>query len=109
MYASVSLALPVLMGSSGARPRKRRHALAKLPDSVDQEELTPPVMWPAQDSGFEASPFSPAGAIQRFWWGIRATSRRNKKASRLSWVVVWVIPIAVIVIGIVGVAISLAQ
>jgi hypothetical protein len=48
---------------------KRRRQLSRPPPPVHPEEsdATPPVMWPSPGSGFEASPFSPAGVAQGLW------------------------------------------
>jgi len=42
-------------------------------------------MWPARGSGFEASPYSPAGVAQGFWrtitHGDRPTARQRNQAT----------------------------
>jgi hypothetical protein len=53
------------VGRATSRRRKPRRPLPKLPDLPDDN--TPPVMWSPPGSGFEASPYSPAGRIQGMW------------------------------------------
>jgi hypothetical protein len=95
------------VGSKGIRPRKQRRPLPKLPDSVgDEHDLIPPVMWSPPGSGFEASPYSPAGGLQRLWWGARNVSRRERSNSRFSVVGVLVC-VFLILAAVVGLLVSL--
>ena len=59
-------------------------------------DVPPNVMWPNDDAGFVASPFSPAGSSQLQWRAIRATrhgsTRRVRVAARV-WVALVAAPI----------------
>jgi hypothetical protein len=58
-------------------------------------DVTPPIMWPEQGSGFEADPFSPAGLAQQIWTttGYRA---RRPVVRRLVQIVALVLALAFI-------------
>ena len=66
------------------RRRKSAHHLPKVRDR-DLDVSPPNIMWPGPGSGFEASPFSPAGTAQRVWWLIRGSARKR----RTRWLI-WV-------------------
>ena len=57
-----------------------------------EPESTPPVMWPAEGSGFEADPFSPAGMSQQIW---TATGRRPRTRIGL-----WTVRVVCIVLAV---------
>lgn len=74
------------MGSKGIKPRKRRRPLPKVRSSADAISNEPPIMWSPPGSGFEASPYSPAGRAQQMWalvGGLRSRNRRQTRAMRL--------------------------
>jgi hypothetical protein len=58
---------------------RRRH------EESEGSDLSPPVMWPDDGSGFEADPFSPAGLSQQVWTvtGRRPHSRTGRWIVRI--------------------------
>lgn len=68
---------------------------------VSGSDLTPPVMWPAEDSGFEADPFSPAGMSQQIWI---ATGRRPR-----SRVGLWIVRIVCVLVALAFIAAQVAH
>jgi hypothetical protein len=79
--------------------RRRQHPTAvTLPES----DTTPPVMWPAPGSGFEADPFSPAGMSQQIW---RATTGRRPH----SRVGLWIVRLICVVIALAFIAAQVAH
>jgi hypothetical protein len=76
-------------------PRHRDTGYAASADS------TPPVMWPAEGSGFEADPFSPAGLSQQIW---TATARRPR-----SRVGLWIVRIVCVVVALAFIAAQVAH
>ena len=55
------------MGSKGIKPRKPRRRLPRLKRMRIEDPTSGHVAWPPKGSGFEASPYSPAGYLQRMW------------------------------------------
>jgi hypothetical protein len=58
-------------------------------------------MWPSDDSGFEADPFSPAGMSQQIW---TATGRRPR-----SRVGLWIVRVACVVVALAFIAAQVAH
>ncbi|MCU1483284.1 MAG: hypothetical protein JWN67_30 [Actinomycetia bacterium] len=71
------------MGRAGIRRRKPRRPLPKLSGKAWPGDDTPPTMWSAPGSGFEASPFSPAGRIQGMWRMTRGVNERRRQGRPL--------------------------
>ena len=87
-----------VVGSMGIRRRKPARHLPKVGRSGGEVSDTPPVMWPAEGSGFEADPYSPAGTAQRFWWLVQRA--RPPTAAQQRWLtVVLVTGFSIIAIG----------
>jgi uncharacterized membrane protein len=62
-------------------------------------------MWPAEGSGFEADPYSPAGTAQRYWWLIQR--RRPPSASEPRWITLALaIVLLAIAVGVIVFAVS---
>jgi hypothetical protein len=78
---------------------------AEEPRQRDAESVaadpTPPVMWPAEGSGFEADPYSPAGMSQQIW---RATGRRPR-----SRVALWIVRVACVLVALAFIAAQVAH
>src|SRR5437763_16585906 len=72
------------VGSSGIRRRKPARHLPKLSDRdvSTGESPIPPVMWPANGSGFEPSNFSPAGGAQKQWLFLTAARHGYSRETR---------------------------
>jgi hypothetical protein len=66
------------------------------PLTAPDRDLTPPVMWPDEGSGFEADPFSPAGFSQQVW-----TATRRRPHSRAG---MWTLRIVCLVIALAFIA-----
>ena len=66
------------MGARGIRRRKPKRPPPSPSDDAlgwPTSDETPPIMWSEPGSGFEASPFSPAGRMQYLWWFLRRSGR----------------------------------
>jgi hypothetical protein len=88
------------VGSGGIRRRKPAHHLPKVRDRdlPNEFDLTPPMMWPDKGSGFEASPFSPAGRAQRMWWMMQGARRgRTPRRRAMGWAAIAIlgVPLAI--------------
>ena len=89
------------MGSKGIKPRKRRRPLPKVRGQARVMGDEPPVMWPSPGSGFEASPYSPAGRAQQMWTlvrGLSSTGRRQRRAVRLLTLLVVLVVVGPLVV-----------
>jgi predicted lysophospholipase L1 biosynthesis ABC-type transport system permease subunit len=61
-------------------------------------------MWPPKGSGFEANPFSPAGASQRYWWGVRKAMDAGRPISFRTYLLL--MALLAVVVG--GIAVGMA-
>jgi hypothetical protein len=89
------------VGSKGIKPRKRRRPLPKVRSKASVLSDEPPIMWPPPGSGFEASPYSPAGRAQQMWRLVRGLSsggRRQRRAVRLVTLLVVVVVLGPLVV-----------
>jgi hypothetical protein len=57
------------------------HHLPKVPDGAEVEAGPPHVMWPDARSGFDPSPFSPAGGARNMW-ALFNTFQRGRRPRR---------------------------
>lgn len=83
------------MGRAGIRRRTPRRRLPPVESAGWPEDDIPPVMWSPPGSGFEASPFSPAGRAQTFHRFTRSASRRGQP----KWVRITLWAVVALVVG----------
>ncbi|HSN03116.1 MAG TPA: hypothetical protein VLS91_06505 [Acidimicrobiales bacterium] len=61
------------------------------PRRVVRLDDEPPIMWPAEGSGFEADPFSPSGMAQQEW--VLASHLGKRRGGK---VVIWIVLVLIV-------------
>ncbi len=90
------------MGAKGIRRRKPYRKLPPPEVPPNDVSVPPNVVWPRPGSGFEASPWSPAGRMQAGWrfldgLGRRRSRRNSPVVAFVMWLVLGLLAAAVLV------------
>ena len=88
----------LFVGSSGIKRRKPKRRLRPIPRGPIDDFTPGHVTWPEEGSGFEASPWSPAGRAQQAW--IWAGNARRYPRSLPLWPLVAVPAATLVIVGV---------